>query len=141
MYSLVYRSVADDAFVLPEIYSMLSNAKEYNTEHGITGCLLYHNSHFVQLLEGEEEDVKQLFQKISKDPRHHSVEVIEKENNDERLFNTWSMAFHDYGQNGHSAHLKMGQIDAFINKSNVFEHKNKLVLPFFSNVKEILFSN
>jgi len=119
---------------------MLSNAKDYNDKHGITGCLLYHNSHFVQLLEWKKKEVQQLFQKILKDERHHNVELIEKEDVHERLFTKWSMAFHNYGQNGTSAHLKMGQIDSFIHESNVFNTKNKLILPFFANVKEILFS-
>ncbi len=140
MHSLVYRSVADDSFVLPEIYGMLRNAKEYNAEHGITGCLLYHNSHFLQLLEGEQEKVQPLFHKILRDPRHQDVQLIEKEDTQGRLFTKWSMAFHDYGLNGTSANLKMGQIDSFINVSNALESKNKLIFPFFANVKEILFS-
>lgn len=141
MHSLVYRSVADTAFILPEIYSMLSKAKEYNSEHQITGCLLYHNSSFLQLLEGEEQEVHQLFDKISKDARHHNVTIIQEEAREKRLFERWSMAFHDYGQNGMSAHLKMQQIDSFVSNSKVFTVKNGLVLPFFSNAKEILFSN
>ena len=140
MYSLVYRSVAVDSFTLPEIYSMLSNAKEYNAEHGITGCLLYHNAHFIQFLEGEEAEVSSLFQKISMDQRHHKLEIIKKSSTNERLFHEWSMAFHDYGQNGHSASLKMGQINTFINESKIYDQKNDLIIPFFSNVREILFS-
>ena len=141
MHALVYRSIADNSFAVPNIYSMLSRAREYNTEHGITGCLLYHNSKFLQLLEGEEEKIESLFQKISKDSRHHQVEIIEQGILDSRLFNEWSMAFHDYGQNGQSAYIKMGQIDSFLNSSNAFKQKNPLVLSFFSQVKDILFSN
>ena len=141
MLAIVYRSVADDSFDLPEIYSMLSRAREYNTEHGITGCLLYHNSKFLQLLEGEEEKIEGLFQKISNDSRHRKVEVIEQGILNTRLFNEWSMAFHDYGQNGQSAYIKMGQIDSFLNSSNAFKQKNPLALSFFSQVKDILFSN
>lgn len=140
MHSLVYRSVADESFELPEIYSMLSNAKDYNAEHGITGCLLYHNSQFLQLLEGEKQEVEKLFDKIVKDPRHHSVVVIENDESDIRLFKTWSMAFHDYGQNGLSANLKLRQIDTFLNESNIFSKKSSPALQFFSNVKEILFA-
>lgn len=140
MHSIVYRSVAADTFVLPEIYTMLSNAKEYNANHGITGCLLYHSTRFIQLLEGEEEEVSRLFHKISKDPRHYNIDIVQKNSGAERLFSKWSMAFHDYGLNGHSAHLKMRQIDNFLNESNAFKKKNDVIVPFFSNVKEILFS-
>ncbi|MFS4468454.1 BLUF domain-containing protein [Maribacter sp. 2210JD10-5] len=139
MYSLIYRSVANDSFDLPQIYSMLGDSNEYNAEHGITGCLLYHRNQFLQLLEGEKNEVQKLFNKISKDDRHHEVQEIEKEYSTKRLFNKWSMAFYDYGQNELSAQLKMGQIDSFFNTSNVFHHKSDLVLPFFSTVREILF--
>ena len=141
MHAIVYRSVADDSFDLPGIYSMLSRARDYNTSNGITGCLLYHNSKFLQLLEGEEEKIEGLFQKISSDSRHRQVEIIEQGILDTRLFNEWSMAFHDYGQNGQSAYVKMGQIDSFLNSSNAFKQKNPLALSFFSQVKDILFSN
>ena len=140
MHSLVYRSVAIDSFTLPEIYIMLSQAKEYNANKGITGCLLYHNSSFIQFLEGEEHDVSLLFEKISQDKRHYDIELIKRENTEKRLFNKWSMAFHDYGQNGHSASLKMNQIDTFINESNILTHKSNTIIPFFKNVKNILFA-
>lgn len=140
MHSIVYRSEAVDSFILPEIYAMLSSAKEYNANQGITGCLLYHSGRFIQLLEGEEHEVSDLFEKISKDARHDNIEIIQRANTPERLFNKWSMAFHDYGLNGHSAHLKMRQIDNFVNESNAFTKKNDLIVPFFTNVKKILFS-
>ncbi|MFS4415103.1 BLUF domain-containing protein [Maribacter sp. 2307ULW6-5] len=141
MRSLIYRSKAIETFTLPDIYAMLSNAKDYNAAHGITGCLLYHNGHFLQLLEGEEENLERLFDKIVRDRRHQDVETLKHVHLRQRLFNEWSMAFHDYGANGHAAHFKMNQIDTFLNKSNAFSHKSELLLPFFSGVKEILFQN
>ena len=141
MHSLVYRSAANESFTIPEIYGMLSNAKDYNAEHGITGCLLYHNSQFLQLLEGEEGEVLKLFQKITMDKRHHDILLIESEYSNTRRFGEWSMAFHDYGQHGLSANFKLNQIDAFLKQSDAFNRKSGPVLKFFSAVKDILFSN
>ncbi|MEN1784958.1 MAG: BLUF domain-containing protein [Bacteroidota bacterium] len=141
MHSLVYRSVASDSFTRPEIYSMLSRAKDYNAEHGITGCLLYHNAYFLQLLEGDEAKVMDLFERISKDERHHQLTLVESNSINERMFKTWSMAFHDYGQNGLSAPLKLEQINTFLNDTKIYHQKSLPVLKFFSNVKDILFSN
>lgn len=141
MHSLVYRSAANESFHITEIYGMLSKAKDYNAEHGITGCLLYHNSHFLQLLEGEEKEVLNLFQKISMDGRHHDIILIESEFSKQRVFNNWSMAFHDYGQNGLSANLKLGQIDGFLKHSDAFKKNSSSVLKFFDSVKDVLFSN
>ena len=124
MHSLNYRSVANDSFLLPEIYSMLSKAKDHNAEHGITGCLLYHNSHFLQLLEGEEKELDQLYGKIINDKRHHTVELIQKE---------------EYPK-ASAPYVKMERIDAIFKEEQVFEQKNRAALPFFAHVKDILFS-
>lgn len=139
MYSLVYRSEASELFSLPEIYKMLSNARDYNAEHDITGCLLYHNAQFLQLLEGEEEEVRLLFEKIKSDSRHHHVITICEDTAKDRMFSEWSMAFHDYGLNGTSSQLKLKQIDDFFEKSSAYIKPNTVVLPFFTNVKKILF--
>ena len=141
MHSLVYRWVANESFNISEIYAMLSKAKDYNAEQGITGCLLYHNNQFLQLLEGEERQVLDLFQKISRDKRHHGVEILESELSNKKVFDNWSMAFHDYGQNGLSANLKLGQIDTFLQQANAFNKNSRSVLKFFGSVKKVLFSN
>ena len=140
MHSLVYRSEAVDNFTLPEIYKMLSKARVFNSKHNITGCLLYHNGKFLQLLEGEEKVVERLFNRIKKDARHHKMEIICQEHGTMRLFDEWSMAFHDYGLNGTSAHLKLKQIDNFFDKSDAFMKPSTLAIPFFANVKDILFN-
>ena len=52
MFSLIYRSLAEESFSNAEVYQMLSAARDFNAEHDITGCLLFHNRRFLQLLEG-----------------------------------------------------------------------------------------
>ncbi|MEO0572966.1 MAG: BLUF domain-containing protein, partial [Bacteroidota bacterium] len=138
-HSLVYRSVASESFTISQIYSMLSKAKDYNNEHGITGCLLFHNNRFLQLLEGKEKEVMNLFQKISLDKRHQDIQMIESNFILNRVFDSWSMAFHDYGQNGLSANLKFGQIDSFLQRSGAFNKSSQAVLKFFGSVREVLF--
>jgi len=64
MFSLIYRSVAGESFSNEEVYQMLSIARDFNAEHDITGCLLFHNRRFLQLLEGEKDKVHQLFSLI-----------------------------------------------------------------------------
>jgi len=141
MHSLVYRSLASESFNISQIYGMLSKAKDYNFEHHITGCLLYHNNNFLQLIEGEEKEVLKLFQKISTENRHHSLQMLESDHIEKRVFDEWSMAFHDYGQNGLSANLKLGQIDTILKHSDAFNKNSRTVLRFFGSLKEVLFSN
>ena len=91
MFSLIYRSVAEESFSNTEVYQMLSAARDFNAEHDITGCLLFHNRRFLQLLEGEKDKVHQLFSLIESDARHKKIEIIQTEEIAERLFNKWSM--------------------------------------------------
>ncbi|MGA0384508.1 MAG: BLUF domain-containing protein, partial [Flavobacteriaceae bacterium] len=95
MFSLIYRSVAKESFIDSDIYKMLSDARDFNAEHHITGCLLYHDRKFLQLLEGEKHKVISLFNAIESDPRHQNVTVLRTEEREDRIFDRWSMAFYD----------------------------------------------
>jgi hypothetical protein len=138
MFSLIYRSVAEESFSNSAVYQMLSAARDLNAEHDITGCLLFHNRRFLQLLEGEKEQVYRLFSLIESDPRHKNIEVIQTEEKAERLFNKWSMAFYDYGNLALSAQIKLAQIDTFFEDSQALKTQSRLTNPFFNEVRNIL---
>jgi hypothetical protein len=55
--------------------------------------MLYHAGSFLQILEGEEQDVEQLFSKIGKDKFHTNIKIIYRGDIDEREFSDWSMGF------------------------------------------------
>ncbi|NNF18396.1 MAG: BLUF domain-containing protein [Flavobacteriaceae bacterium] len=93
MIELTYRSKALESLDYDDIDTILSTARKFNAEHNITGCLIYHKDHFVQVLEGPEEEVLPLYENIAKDSRHQNVEVISKGSKQNRNFATWSMAF------------------------------------------------
>jgi hypothetical protein len=138
MFSLIYRSVAEESFSNSAVYQMLSAARDLNAEHDITGCLLFHNRRFLQLLEGEKEQVYRLFSLIESDPRHKNIEVIQTEEKAERLFNKWSMAFYDYGNLALSAQIKLAQIDTFFEDSQALKTQSRLTNPFFNEVRNML---
>ena len=138
MYSLIYRSVANDNFTKSLIYKMLSEAREYNTDHGITGCLLYHKGKFIQLLEGEEEEVISLFERIKKDHRHHDLELLETENISERLFSEWSMAFQDMGDETQQTRYKEMLIHSYFANSKIYTRPSKTGLALFKGIQTIL---
>jgi hypothetical protein len=60
--------------------------------------LLYKGGNFLQVLEGPEEGVLRLYQKISRDPRHGDVMLLTKEPIQERQFPDWSMGFQNIDQ-------------------------------------------
>ncbi|KAB1069031.1 BLUF domain-containing protein [Tamlana haliotis] len=68
-------------------------AKSNNTINNITGVLVYKNSNFLQVLEGEEEVVDSVYKKISSDPRHDNLFKVINTNIDERIFEDYNFGF------------------------------------------------
>ena len=93
MYEILYTSTAVKEFSEIELSSLLEEVRSKNTEVGITGMLVYYNQQFIQLLEGEESLIKELYNNIELDPRHTSVERFYDGPIDHRTFSDWSMAF------------------------------------------------
>ena len=61
MIELVYYSLASENLSSEDVSAMLKNSRKFNSKNNITGCLLYHNSEFLQILEGEKKVVLDLF--------------------------------------------------------------------------------
>lgn len=138
MYSLIYRSVARNSFDMPKIYKMLSEARDFNAIHSITGCLLYHRGQFIQLLEGAEAEVTSLYERIRHDPRHRLVELLEEEEIEERIFDQWSMAFQDMGDEHQQSRYKQMLMHSYFNQSKIFTRASKTGLVLFKRVQELL---
>jgi len=95
MIQLVYVSSATEPFTAQQLVELLKKARDKNASQGITGMLLYKDGNFMQVLEGEEDQVRPLYQTICADPRHHGEIVLLEEPITERQFSEWSMAFRD----------------------------------------------
>ncbi len=100
--SFVYKSDASDETDENTLVNILSSSREYNKKAGITGMLLYAHKKYFQVLEGDPAEVKKLFnERISKDPRHLNIEILEENTVEERSFGEWAMGF--YMQDGSNA--------------------------------------
>lgn len=94
-HSLAYASTAVDPLGSEELLQLLSEARERNEAHGITGVLLYEDGHFLQLLEGAEPEVEKIYDLIRNDPRHTDVRTLWVGKGAKRHFADWRMAFVD----------------------------------------------
>lgn len=90
---LVYLSTATRPMPPEELTELLRSSRERNRGVGVTGILMYCKHHFLQVLEGPEDAVMTLFEKISKDSRHKDIQVLLRQRAGERDFNEWQMAF------------------------------------------------
>ncbi|GAB4266791.1 MAG: hypothetical protein Kow0065_17560 [Methylomicrobium sp.] len=103
MFRLVYVSSANRLFSPVDFLELLIQARSKNQRLGITGMLLYKDGHFMQVLEGEEPVVRELFTCIERDPRHRDTLILleefvfqQDEHGEERAFPDWSMGFRDF---------------------------------------------
>jgi len=93
MLSLIYVSSSIKLLNDTELLDILKISRENNGSKDITGLLLYKSGNFMQALEGPDEVVNALYEKIKADPRHKDVSVISREQITARQFSKWEMAF------------------------------------------------
>ena len=93
LYHLIYASQARVPFAVPELTALLHQSRAYNRQVHITGLLLHSpDGRFLQIMEGEDADVRQLYyQRILSDPRHYQCQVLGEGSCAERSFADWSM--------------------------------------------------
>ena len=98
MFHICYVSSAIRPFTKPQLLALHRRSKEKNQRLGITGLLLYQDGNFMQVLEGEEQNVRHLYETIYGDPRHKDIYILFAERVAEREFPNWSMAFRDLNE-------------------------------------------
>lgn len=75
-----------------ELAKILKASRKNNPASGLTGALVLYDDWFAQVLEGEEQTVRDLLARIEKDDRHSSVKIFEEEADARRTFGKWAMA-------------------------------------------------
>ncbi|SNC66142.1 Sensors of blue-light using FAD [Hymenobacter gelipurpurascens] len=76
-----------------QLTELLVQARAKNHRLRITGILLYADGRVVQVLEGEEQVVRDLYALIRQDSRHHQVLTLVDMPVAGRQFPDWSMGF------------------------------------------------
>jgi hypothetical protein len=92
VYYLLYHSRATTWPTEADLQHLLVHAREWNAKAGITGLLLYRDGRYVQLLEGPENEVRALYARICRDPRHTQVVTVSQGLAPARRFPDWRMA-------------------------------------------------
>ena len=92
IHHIVYCSQAALHMDKEALEKIIATAKYHNPRYGITGLLVFGSGIFFQWLEGPKDNVTNLFEIISADPRHSDVVLLTKEDEfRERLFPNWDM--------------------------------------------------
>lgn len=93
IHSLTYVSRGTTSIADAELDSIIETANLRNKEMSITGALIRGDVYFAQILEGAEENVRELLDRISQDSRHCDLRVVQDESISARCFPLWSMAY------------------------------------------------
>jgi hypothetical protein len=119
MYYIIYLSAGVNWFSEKELTDLLEISNINNSRNNITGLLLYSEGNFIQLLEGEEQDVKHAFERISKDQRHKGITIIASGTIEHRNFPEWAMGFKSIHAND------LTELNGYLDPSNKDFLKNK----------------
>lgn len=132
MYQLNYHSISSNTLDIEDINDILTKANTINESKNISGCLIYHNNNFVQILEGEKNEVLEVYAKIKNDARHHTVNLLWENEVNDRHFEDWNMAFY------HPKENNMKQfVDNFLLLSSVSVRSSGTLLSFWASVRKI----
>lgn len=91
MYRLIYKSRSSVELNWEIVHSIAKASENSNADCGVTGVLLASRTHFLQVLEGNFEDVNAVFRNIVRDKRHAELSLISFSVVDSRLFDGWTM--------------------------------------------------
>ena len=89
-------SYVSDVMIRPpviknEMVDIVSTAQKNNKNLDVTGVLFFENNHFFQIIEGNEPNLRQLYETIERDDRHSRITKLLDQPVPERTFSDWSL--------------------------------------------------
>jgi hypothetical protein len=98
LHQIIYTSQASEQFNKRNLLDLLHTSRGYNTIDNISGLLMHRNGYFLQIIEGEQDVVENLFQRLSNDTRHKNIKMILDRTVESRLFSNWAMGCADFDE-------------------------------------------
>jgi hypothetical protein len=89
--TVTYTSRAQLDLLDEDLSEIHDKARHFNALNGITGILIYDGVRFLQIVEGPEEAIDELTDRLRLDRRHSAFEVRDERLVVQRSFPAWSM--------------------------------------------------
>ena len=93
IHRLIYLSSTPNRISPDDIQSILAQSRQNNARDHITGLLIFHDGSFLQILEGEKDEVLTCYRRINRDTRHSGCIILQSEDVPARQFGEWDMAY------------------------------------------------
>jgi len=89
--TLTYTSRARLDLAAADLADIHEAARHLNALDGITGLLIFDGRRFLQIIEGSEEAIDNLVERLRRDARHSAIEIRDERFVEARSFPHWSM--------------------------------------------------
>ena len=77
------------------VQTVLRTSRRNNARASISGMLLTFDGHFLQVLEGRDDQVKETLARVGRDDRHDDIKVLGTDFCAVRAFGRWAMCAND----------------------------------------------
>lgn len=131
--SKVSKRVPSGHVVPAELAKIMSQSRTQNRTHNVTGTLCYKRGRYLQVIEGEQRDVDELFDKITQDPRHKNVANILDTPITQRFFSNSMKLISSAEKDLDFSHFIKKQSSTILAMPRVHQH----ALSFFYNLNEL----
>lgn len=128
--TIIYISNAVKLFDERHLNKLFYQSFQNNIHKKITGILLYNEGTFIQILEGRQEALNNLFKIIHHDKRHNNITKILDRRIGERLFKKYRTGFNTLNN-----YRQMDGLETFLSKCNNSSHAHvvlALLSPFLN---------
>ena len=137
---IVYYSFSQSEISSSELKELLQKAREWNEAHEITGLLIYRfnkkfkRGNFLQIIEGPKKSISSTWDRISTDPRHHTITVLEDGSFEIRNFSNWSMGLKNLSTEaleGIPGFIEINDEQVLLNPNNLKPNALDLLRKFY----------
>lgn len=130
---LLYLSEATERNTPEKITPILDISRAKNPTIGVCGLLCYSDLHFVQFLEGNDQSVMHLYQKITQDTRHQNCQLLHLSVIRKRVFHDWSMGALE---EKYCRPIDLSDLDKFRTKFAVEKHPAHILRELLAMLEE-----
>lgn len=99
---MLYVSTAVGPITTAVTGTILRSAQAHNASNGITGVLCQGQGVYLQVLEGERNQIDALYARILRDKRHQNIVLRQQEDIQRRRYGHWAMAHIDLTHLAHA---------------------------------------
>lgn len=94
MHIIVYISEysGSKALIHDDLIGIIEESQRNNSDARITGLLFYHDQHFLQIIEAQQQTLENLMTVLEADQRHKNIQRVVDEPISKRSFSDWNMA-------------------------------------------------